>query len=243
MKAAIFVEGQTEAIFTRALLEQSIPLGDLYVDIIALSKSSGAGKPLRSFSTNSSASNYYNIFIAPGDGSVLSSLKDRLEGLLFRGSEVVVGLKDLYGSDYLRLSGGKLDLSLNEVYRESAAKQSEDADPKGRVQFSYAEMETEAWMLSMPGLFEAIDSKLSFKFIQDSLGYDLATISPEATFLHPAPEVSNILQLVGKKYDKHTDEVEMIVAHITDGMILKLIGDGKAPSFNRYVSAILPGLV
>lgn len=242
MKVAIFVEGQTEAILTRTFLERCVSLDDLYIDITTLSKASGSAKPIRSFSANDSAANHYEIFVAPGDGSVLTSLRDRLSGLQFRGFKPIVGLQDMYGRDYSRISGGKLDPSLNEVLRESAADQSKIADPDGGVQFSYAEMEVEAWMLSLVPLFEAIDSSLTSDFIATKLGYDLTSMSPEAVFLQPAAEVAHILQLAGKAYGKHVDEVEMIASFISDEMILKLIESGRAPSFNLFVEAIMPGL-
>jgi hypothetical protein len=242
LKIAIFVEGQTEAILTRTILECCVRQDDLYIDITTLSRASGSGKPIRSFRDNTSASNHYEIFVAPGDGAVLTSLKDRLPGLLFSGYEPVVGLQDLYGNQYSRLNNGKLDQELTEAFREGAKKQSLAADAKGRVQFSYAEMEVEAWLLSIPELFEAIDSKLTVEFIKASLGYDLRSITPESEFLHPAVEVSRIMKLVGKTYDKHADEVEMIASHISDTMILKLSEGGRAPSFNYFMRAILPGL-
>lgn len=240
MKFSVFVEGQTEAILTRTILEQCLPANDLYIKIRALSTGSGAGKPIRSFDSNLNASNWYDIYISPGDGSVFSSLKSRKDRLFFSGSDRILGLQDMYSANYSKLSSGKVDPELNKAFRSAALEQAQLADDRSRVHFSYAEMEVESWILSMPGLLARIDNRLTRDFIRQQLGYDLEADDAHELFLRPAQELKKIFQLVDKTYGKHISEVEMISSYIDDEIILRFFESEKSFSFNVYLKALIP---
>ncbi len=52
-------------------------------------------------------------------------------------------------------------------------------------------------------LFAKMDNRLTVEFLAEQLGYDLSVIDAKKTFFHPALKTSEILKLVGFRYDKH----------------------------------------
>ncbi|OAD22954.1 hypothetical protein THIOM_001222 [Candidatus Thiomargarita nelsonii] len=71
--------------------------------------------------------------------------------------------------------------------------------------------------------------------------YDLSVINAEQTFFHPASKVSQIMKLVGLKYDKHLSEVERITSHITFDDIVDVImsDDKRCESFKSFCDDLI----
>jgi hypothetical protein len=84
------------------------------------------------------------------------------------------------------------------------------------IQYSQHNGEPGKWQLEGCTLNDInLDNRLTVEFIKEQLEYDLSVINAEQTFFHPASKVSQIMKLVGLKYDKHLSEIERITSHIT----------------------------
>lgn len=239
-KIAIFVEGQTELIFVREYLlkihdYQGIRIGcyTLFTDTALLPAEYDFG-PL-------DAPIYFQIMNVGMDGNVLSRILSREKFLIHQGFSLIVGLRDMYSKDYRSsCPSASIDGELNRKFKAgtNATIQSKAADPT-RIHFQFAIMETEAWLLGEPIIFERINPLLTVEYISASTGFDLAESDPETTIYHPAKFLDQIMRLNGGSgYDKSKGEVNSIVSHIFKEDIHALIDSGKCASFVEFHRAL-----
>lgn len=228
-KIAIFVEGQTEQLFVEKMVYQFYNRGEVYIDKIKLwGKSNHKPLPQRE---DISYYKYYFLLVDSGnDTKVLSDLLARMENLFENNFEKILGLRDLYPQkrEEKPFVIEMIQLAL-----------SKKAAPLDKIKIILAIMETEAWFLGDPHLFQRIDSTLSPEFIQKKLEYNLIEDDPETVYNHPAKIIQEIYKLVGRDYGKHEDEVKEITAALDyDYLCVKVKDQGKILSFFRFLDEI-----
>jgi len=110
-----------------------------------------------------------------------------------------------------------------------------------KIHFHFSIMELEAWWLCMYTLFSKIDKRLTVDFMTDKLGDDLSIIDAEKAFFHPASKVSQLLNFVGRNYEKHFSEVESITSHIAFDDIVEVImsDDKRCESFKMFCDNLI----
>ena len=183
--------------------------------------------------------NYFMIVNVGNDNSVLSSIIGRMKFLRNKGFQLVVGLRDMYSSQYIK------DAQKHEIVEEvnlrhvnSVKEVLRDIDDGTFVDFHFAIMEIEAWFMGMDGFMERLDGSLTRDYIIQNLNISLDD-DPETTLFHPAAELSKLYALVGKQYDKHKSNISSIMALLTNDDFLQLIYSGKCNSFKLFAESLL----
>jgi hypothetical protein len=235
IRVAIFTEGQSELIFTRNLLFMIFNYQYLSIDCLRLH----SGRESRVYSHKNPQAKYYFQIVAVGnDSKVISYIREQFDYLVAMDFEIVIGVRDLYSKAYRKRSK-VVDEKVNRLFIDAQTKILDDiSGNSNRIKLFFEIMEFEAWLLSMPHLFEKIDPQLTIDFIEQSLGFDLETIAPQYEFIHPAMQFGEILQLIGVSYKKSKDQLESIISRITSNDIDDALENGKCPAFSAYFSEL-----
>ena len=238
-KLAVFVEGQTELVFVREFLKQwyGYDVNVVGFDCYNLLAKEFCDAEYKYGSEDSE--NYFMIVNVGNDKSVLSSIIGRLKFLRNKGFQLVVGLRDMYSSQYIK-DAHKHEI-VDEVSRqhvESVKKILSDLEDGGFVDFHFAMMEVEAWFMGMDGFVERLDERLTRDFVCQNLNISLDD-DPEKTLFHPAAELGKIYALVGKQYDKHKSDISSIMSLLTNDDFLSLINSGKCSTFKMFAESLL----
>lgn len=219
MRIAIFVEGLTERIFVTELLCKYFSDGTIQVKSMKLR----GGKVARiSFTAVHDAQHYGEHFClivdASGDEPVLSKLKENYDQMRERGYTAFFGLRDLKSEAFRK-------------YGEQIIQKAQDTvdsfKTKDDVYFHFAKMETEAWFLAEPGVFERIDSRLTIRTIEQAIGMNLDEVDPQEVIRNPATIVRRIHELAGLRYRKEENEVHRLVSRL-DWKELRISAKEKA---------------
>ena len=111
-------------------------------------------------------------------------------------------------------------------------------DNRTFVDFHFAIMEVEAWLLGIPGFIGKIDERLTSEYVLQEVGVNLED-DPEQTMFHPAAELGKVYSLAGRQYDKHQSDISAIMAKLTTDDFLELIGSGKCREFRKFAESLL----
>ena len=238
-KLAVFVEGQTELVFVREFLKQwyGYDVNVVGFDCYNLLAKEFCDAEYKYGSEDSE--NYFMIVNVGNDNSVLSSIIGRLKFLRNKGFQLVVGLRDMYSSQYIK-DAHKHEI-VDEVSRqhvESVKKILSDLEDGVFVDFHFAIMEVEAWFMGMDDFMERLDGRLTRDFVSQNLNISLDD-DPEKTMFHPAAELGKIYALVGKQYDKHKSDISSIMSLLTNDDFLSLINSGKCSTFKMFAESLL----
>lgn len=238
-KLAVFVEGQTELVFVREFLKQwyGYDVNIVGFDCYNLLAKEFCDAEYRYGSEDSE--NYFMIVNVGNDNSVLSSIIGRLKFLRNKGFKLVVGLRDMYSTQYIR--DAKKHEIVDEVSQRHANSVKDvlrDIEDGTFVDFHFAIMEIEAWFLGMDGFMERLDSRLTRDFVIKNLNINLDD-DPENTIFHPAAELGKIYALVDKRYDKHKSDISSIMSLLTNDDFLRLINSGKCNTFKMFAESLL----
>ncbi len=225
-RLAIFVEGQTEKIFVRRLLEEIAGRSNITIteqDMIG--KLSSRFMVLTMSNPVTPQTKYYVLICNSGsDNSVASDIRDQYTSLVNSGYSKIIGLRDVYPISITDKS--ILERGLQAVL------------PKGVVpaHIVLAVMEVEAWFLAEWKHFVKIDGKLTPSLIQSSLGFNPEVDNMESRN-HPAEDLHQAYQLVGKAYRKKENQVNRIVSHL-DYEFLYLQLSRIVPSLGIFIGYI-----
>lgn len=238
-KIAVFVEGQTELIFTRELLLRCYEYQGLALDCYSLFNDADLNPEDYAF-PNPNASIYYQILNIGNDQKVLSSILKR-EKYLFSEKQAfhkIVGLRDMYSKEYRAVTTNhQINTEINQKFIDTHQKTiEEEANQPDKIVFQFSIMELEAWFLGMPHLF--LDDSLTTTTIVEALAIDLEEIDPETTVFHPADTLHAVLELGGGQYTKKKEEVNTMVSRITKEDFQELYESEKCLSFNQYCDAL-----
>ena len=222
IKIAIFVEGQTERIFLRKLFYYC----DKRVRTIEIS--------LRKDGFLASADQYDEtdldclilIVECPSVEKIFSYTCSNAENLIKRNSyDKVIALRDLIPAK-LRDKNEIID-AMNKALQNVPCNES--------IKALLAVMETEAWFICDPALFQRMDNRLTTDFIRRNLKYDLINTDPES-YDNPHEVIDKILRLIGARYRKHLDEVERIVQNLDCTKLMTT--QDKIESFRIFLSEL-----
>lgn len=200
-KIALFVEGQTEQLFVRKLIEELAGRHNLAIDIV---RGLGGQKFPRSFttihaSTPAGARFYVLICDSTGENSVLTDIIDQYPTLVAQGGfEKILGIRDVYPQPLSRVP----------AIRQSIA----PFIPQGklRVEMVLAIAEIEAWFLAEETHFNRIDPALTSSAIESALGNPITSMDVEQ-IPWPSDTLRRIYQLVGLTYQKDHKRVQRTI--------------------------------
>lgn len=241
IKTAIFVEGQSELIFTRELLLKFFEYQNIWIECYNLFNDQNLNPTEYAF-LNKDADFYFQIMNIGNDQKVISSILKR-EKYLFsetQGFSKIIGLRDMYSREYREIvKNSNIDFKINQKFIRSHQEtlRAKSIYPE-KVNFHFAIMELESWLLSITNIFERLHSDLSYEKIKKSIGIDLLNIKPENEIFHPTDLINKILRIVGGSYDKKKAEVNKFLGRIERNDIVNLLESEKCNSFNNYCESL-----
>lgn len=238
-KIAVFVEGQAEYIFVRDFLNcwYGYDADKLGIECLALhaEKLNKVPYPVG----NRDSENFYQIVNVGNDRSVISKMIKESERLNNVGFQLIVGLSDMYGDDYHRVSHNRIiSNELNVRFMQARQESIERSPQKDKLRFHFAIMEVEAWILGMHRALQRIDSKLTPEWIAEQLHINIMD-DPEKTYYHPALVLDNVYGLAGKKYGKHEGDIYQITSVLSKEDYVDLLNSGRCPSFKTFIKELV----
>lgn len=229
-KTVLFVEGQAEQIFIREMLLRRFAYDANLLQICCLQLVAEKLQPAEYDYGNEDATNYFLIINAGNDNKVLSAILRRYGGFIAQGYHAVIGLRDMYSKFYRELSPSVVDPEVNQDIITSAYKQIEEAG-MSKAKICFAIMEVETWMLALIDKWKGTISDADIKEYFNADGF-LEEI------YHPAEIVKAITGISGVSYDKHSSQVNSIMANVGWEDYLALYNSNRCPSFNTFVDSL-----
>jgi len=227
-KLAIFVEGLTEQILVRHLLQAVLDRNRIAIQTV---KITGGHNVRMSFTVMRAAhvdnrTDYYVlVYDCGGETNVKGYLMARRNKLISNGYTMILGLRDVY-PNFERGDVPKLLKGLNNQLPQK----------KARTKIYLAIMETEAWFLGEYKHLNKVSRKLTPEYIQKNLGFNPRTENMEERN-HPSDDIKATYQLVGHDYTKKRDRLNAVVSkldfqHFTHDLA------GKMPSLGRFIEGL-----
>ena len=224
-KLAIFVEGQTEKIFIRKLLEEIAGKNNIAIEDRDIRMGNKAPRitELRMIDRVTESTKYYVLIYNSGnDTKVGSDIREQYDRLSASGYEKIIGLRDLYP-----------DFTIDQ--KNEAKKGLQSVLPKDKIpaHIVLAIMEVEAWFLAEWNHFLKVDERLTTDFIKQNIGFDPSIENMELRS-HPAEDLHHIYQLIGRAYRKQKNQVDTVVTNLDyDFIYLKL--SNTVPSLGEFI--------
>lgn len=227
-KLAIFVEGLTEQILVRHMLQAVLDRNQVAIQTV---KITGGHNVRMSFTVMRAAhvdyrTEYYVlIYDCGGETNVKSYMMARYQKLVSSGYTMILGLRDVY-PNFEKAEVPKLEKGLNSRLPRKRA----------FTRIYLAVMETEAWFLGEFHHLKKVNGKLSPGFVQQHLGFNPRTENMEDR-KRPAEDIKAAYQLVGHDYTKKRDRLNAVVSkldfrYFTHGLTERM------PSLKAFVDGL-----
>lgn len=225
MKKTIFVvEGQTEQIFTQIFISKLASV--LAYSVISQKLHSGQLLKVTQTGVPEEVATHQILIInVEGDEKVPSYIRDNVSNFKNKGYSAIFGLRDAYTGD-----GSKPKVNVDALY---AAMNEIQVDEGIRTDLVVALQEVEAWFLSAPEFFEALDDRLSIEKINSTLDIDLCALVVE-DISHPAKLINDVLAIVGRKYKKRAADSHSI-SQAMNYDSLYFVSSEKINSLKKYI--------
>ncbi len=198
-KLAVFVEGQTEQIFTEKLLIEIAGRKNICIEKRELT---GGRKYLRKrlYFRNSDTKKKYFAYIVDcqSDSTVKSDIVDNYDSLVREGYSSIIGIRDVYPVERREIP--KLRYRLNYLVKTK---------PIMPV-FILSVMEIEAWFLAEHTHFKRIHESLTIDRIKAELNFDPSQDNMELRD-RPSQDLHQIYALEGLAYKKRKGHTERTV--------------------------------
>ncbi len=241
IKTAIFVEGQTELIFVREMLLKVFEANDISFRCWKLLYDDDDNFfPADYNYPNEVAAFYFEIVQVGNDEAVPSQIIKKERLYWNKGFFRIIGLRDMYSPRYLKVvKNRRISHELNQkTIALNRDQMTERAVRMEAIHFHFAIMEVEAWLLGLKDLFNRLSENLSLETIRQHLSFDLNAVDPETSFIHPANQIKQIMQLIEQDYDKHGHEVGSLMGLTSREDFLDLRDSGKCASFASFFASL-----
>jgi hypothetical protein len=193
-KVAVFVEGQTEQIFTQKLIEQIISPSKVTITTYQLRGGAKHTRNLILLKTQSlthQTDYYFEIYDCGSDSKVKDDIIEHSQSMKENDFSLIIGLRDVYpNNDKIASLRKYLNFGL-------------PADIPTHIVLAVNEVE--AWFLAEENHYSKIDASLTLAKVNAIAGIDVSKDSTE-TIAHPTEK----LQLI-YKYTKNKHKVHRIV--------------------------------
>ena len=229
-KLAIFVEGQTEQIFVQKLLKEIADKNTIAIEIRSVNGRQGSRftTVIMNDPLTTETKFYVLVYNSGSDSNVASDMKDQYNSLTASGYERIIGLRDVYPIPIMQKS--RLQSGLYSFL------------PTGTIPIDIvlAVMEVEAWFLAEYNHFIKIDISLTPERIQTNFGFNPQVDDMEQR-PHPADDMHQIYQLVGRAYQKKRNQVNTIVSNLDYEFLYLQLANSVASlgEFIRYLDKFM----
>jgi len=204
-RIAIFVEGLTEQILVRKMLEAVMKNKQIAIQTV---KITGGHNIRMSFTVMQAASVHRNtgyyvlIYDCGGETNVKGYLMMQRKKLVEKGYTCILGLRDVYPS-FTPEEIPRLRKGLNYQLSQRGAK----------THIHLAVMETEAWFLGEYTHLRKVSKKLTPEYIEKRLGFNPKTENMEYR-ISPAHDLKRVYKLVDHDYTKKRSKLNNVVSKI-----------------------------
>lgn len=226
MKTAVFVEGQTEAVFVKRLIEELAGHGN-----VLFSEEKYEGQVYHVLYSTGSCGQQHEALIVNccNDSRVVSAIVERHQSLLHAGYTCIIGVRDLYP-----LQGSQL-LAVEAAVAATL--------PKSSIPITVviAVMEVEAWFIEEETHFARIDPSLTCAVIRGGTSYDITSGMSESIG-HPARLLHDIYALAGLAYRKKRKHVERTIEAL-DYTNLYIASQQRSGSLAKFIGALEQALL
>ncbi|MBM4032596.1 MAG: DUF4276 family protein [Planctomycetes bacterium] len=235
-KIAVFVEGQSEQIFVRSLLQCALGHQPISFQCIQLAGDHDRQVPY-SF-LNPAAVAYFLIVNVGSDERVLSAVKERERALFAQGYTGIIALRDMYSQAYDNRAGGQIKDEVTDAFLHAALAAVATMSRAGDISLHFAIMEFEAWLLAMGNLLCRAFPALTPEVVQAELGCRLSDIDRQTHFYRPSRHLDRMLRSVGAEHDKSRKELERICAALTPDDIPSATGHGRCRNLRIFYETV-----
>lgn len=226
MKAAIFVEGQTEAIFVRELI---LELAGRETVAITEEKYHGGSFYITVTSNTTLAHSEVLIANCASDSRVATAIRERYNGLVSAGYKSIIGLRDLFPEPQANLA----------LVQQAVASVIPTAPVPANV--FIAVMEVEAWFIEEETHFSRISPTLTQQKIALAVNYDIFSGQSEL-IQHPASLLHEIYKIANLAYKKSKNHVNRTVNNL-DFANLYINCRQRSASLNDFIAALEAAVV
>lgn len=231
-KIALFVEGQTEAIFTSELINQLF--GEIRANVVVRNMHRAYNKiNISEFTTDTAKEYYFLIYNCGTDDKVKSNIKDNYPKLKQAGFIYIIGLQDLFNPQRK-----KKDID-DKRFRENINIGIPQEIP---AKIYFAIQETEAWFIAEETHYQKISPVLTIETVNSIAGIDIEKDDTEK-ISHPTVTLNRIYEAGGKKrgYSKNKNAIKHVVSKL-DFNNLYLVVRKRNNSLSELL-ACLDGLI
>lgn len=227
-KLAIFVEGLTEQILVRQMLQSVLGKHKIAVQAVKITGGHNVRMSftvMRAAHVDSRTDYYVLIYDCGGETNVKGYLLAHREKLVSNGYKMILGLRDVY-PNFEREEVGKLIRGLNHRLPQKKAK----------TRIHLAIMETEAWFLGEYKHLRKVSRKLTPEYVEKHLGFNPKTENMEDRD-QPARDMKAAYQLVGHDYTKKRDRLNAVIAKLDFNFFTHEVAD-RMPSLHYFVKEL-----
>jgi len=225
-KLAIFVEGLTEQILVRQMLQAVLDRNRIAIQAV---KITGGHNVKMSFTVmkaahvNRQTDYYVLIYDCGGETNVKSYMLAHRRKLLSNGYQMILGLRDVYPS-----------FERNEVPRLRKGLNHQLPQKRAKTRIHLAIMETEAWFLGEFHHLRRVSRILTPEYVEKHLGFNPRTDDIEGRD-SPTDDLKAVYHLAGHDYTKKRDRLNAVVSkldfkYFTNGLCERM------PSLDKFVS-------
>jgi hypothetical protein len=227
-KLAIFVEGLTEQILVRHMLQAVLDRNKIAIQTVKITGGHNVRMSftvMRAAHVNNQTNYYVLVYDCGGETNVKGYLMAHRQKLVSSGYQMILGLRDVY-PNFTREDVGKLLKGLNFKLPQKGA----------RTRIHLAVMETEAWFLGEYRHLRKVSRKLTPEFIEKQMGFNPKTENMEDRD-HPSDDMKAVYQMVGHDYTKKRDRLNAVVSKLDFQYFTHGLTD-RMPSLNKFVTEL-----
>ncbi len=201
-RIAIFVEGLTEQILVRRMLESVLKNRDIAIQTVKISGGHNARisfTVMEAARVNRNTGYYVLIYDCGGETNVKGYLMTQRQSLVDKGYTCILGLRDVYPN-----------FSFDEIPKLRKGLNYQVPQKGALTRIHLAVMETEAWFLGEYTHFLKVSKKLTPGFIEKHLGFNPRTGNMEERE-RPAEDMKQVYRLVDHDYTKKRTRLNIII--------------------------------
>lgn len=225
-RMAIFVEGLTEQILVRKMLETVMKNKKIAVQTVKIT----GGHNIRMSFTVMHAANvqrstayYVLIYDCGGETNVKGYLMTQRQKLVEKGYSCILGLRDVFPT-FTAEEIPRLKKGLNYQLPQNGA----------RTHIHLAVMETEAWFLGEHTHLQKVSNILTPDYIEEKLGFNPKRENMEDRD-HPANDLKRVYKLAQHDYTKKRSKLNSVVNKIDFNYFTHRLA-GKMESLGSFVN-------
>ena len=201
-KVAVFVEGQTEQIFTEELVKHIFGNAQIKIETLQFSGKTGIRQiySIRSVNITSSTNYYFRIYDCHGGGensTVKSDIIEQFPGLLRESFTNIIAIRDVFPLiDIVKLkSMMNASIPFNAILP---------------IKIILAIKEIESWFLAEETHYPKISDRITYLTANEITGIDVSKNNTEI-ISHPSDTLKQIYMKGGTTYDKSRKKVQRTV--------------------------------